>query len=531
MSESTFAASARAATHDTSIPLGAQARSAAARAAVFAVTAALAWCYADVFRTMWRQWSVSDVYSYCYLIPVISGWIAWNRRSRLAAAAFAPKPRLGIVVLLSGMALLWVGRAAGIVAFQEVSLLPTLFGVILILAGSSAAAALALPIGYLLFMLPVWDFFTDRLHGPFQLLSASLGAKLLALTSVPVHRTGVLLELPNVTLEVARACSGVNYLVSVLAISLPVAGLTFRSPARRGVIIAGSVIVAILSNSLRVALIGVLAYNGVSGDIHGPWHVFQGLFVAVVGYLAMFAGVALLSRYEPPTADDNLRAGAIETPFMVPARKWAAAALVPTIVLLAMPMLSRSADAESGAERSAASVTLPRLVGRWEVGGRPSADWRLPLAAAPNREAWTVFRSGSQEITTYVGAYAAGRRRDGSDGYWTDAFGNAARPIDVVLPGGERVRGNLASVPNGDGGRLQLVYMFSLNGWTTNDRPLAKLYQSLHRVSGFGAPAVVAVAVVDVRMETQITTDLLVSFLGGLWPAVQPISGNTAKAD
>ena len=81
-------------------------------------------------------------------------------------------------------------------------------------------------------------------------------------------------------IEVARACSGVNYLVAVLALGLPLAYLYLRSWWRRGVLIASALLIAAAANSLRVALIGVLVYYDLGAPLHGPAHVLHGLFVS-----------------------------------------------------------------------------------------------------------------------------------------------------------------------------------------------------------------------------------------------------------
>jgi exosortase/archaeosortase family protein len=121
---------------------------------------------------------------------------------------------------------------------------------------------------------------------------------MLQAVGVPAAREGTRLLLPHITLVVAEVCSGVNFLIAVVAIGIPLAYLTLRSWSRRLLLVTFGVLVSILSNSFRIALIGILNYAGVGGDIHGPFHVLQGMFVAVIGYIALFAGASMLSRTE-----------------------------------------------------------------------------------------------------------------------------------------------------------------------------------------------------------------------------------------
>ena len=119
--------------------------------------------------------------------------------------------------------------------------------------------------------------------------------KILQLVGVPAYHEGVTLHLPTITLEVARACSGVNYLIAVLALGLPLGYLYLPSLPRRAILIVSAVIIAAVSNSLRVALIGMLAYWEIGSPLHGPFHVLHGLFVSGIGYVVLFAGLRMLT--------------------------------------------------------------------------------------------------------------------------------------------------------------------------------------------------------------------------------------------
>ena len=99
---------------------------------------------------------------------------------------------------------------------------------------------------------------------------------MLQVVGIPAYREGLYLFLPNVTLEVARACSGVNYLVAILALGLPLGYLYLPTVWRRVLLLTMAIGVAAISNSLRVALIGVLSYLEIGSPLHGPGHVLHG---------------------------------------------------------------------------------------------------------------------------------------------------------------------------------------------------------------------------------------------------------------
>lgn len=264
------------------------------------LVSAFLFCYAEVLTGMvWQWWNISS-YSYAFLIPFVSAYLAWIRRDRILGLMPRPNYGGGAVLVAAGLAALVTGQLGGIQALQQVSLLITLPGVVLWLFGNAVLKALVLPVSFLWFMLPIWDFVTDPLHVPFQVFSANLGVMLLRGVGIPVFQDGVFIHLPNITLEVARACSGVNYLIAVLATSIPLATIVLTSVWKRVVLVLLAMAVSALANSLRVALIGILAYYDLSGDLHGPYHMLHGVFVSLVGYVVIFGGLWVLSRGQQP---------------------------------------------------------------------------------------------------------------------------------------------------------------------------------------------------------------------------------------
>ncbi len=365
--------------------------------------AAFAFCYAGVLATLAGQWWSNTIYTYGFLIPVISGYLVWLERDRLRLIPPAPAGVAGTALLLAGLGILLFANAGGMMIVQEASLLVTLCGLILLVLGPTWLRHLLFPVGYLAFMLPAWDALTDRLHGPFQMFSASGGVALLQLLGVPVSREGTLIRLPTITLVVAKVCSGVNYLIAVVAIGIPLAHISFRDWPRRFLLIAIGVAIAILSNTVRVALIGILVQLGIAGDLHGPYHVLQGLFVSVVGFAALFAAAALLSRGERArpgagSARPSESSTAAPHPFRLPAWAllWASALLVAAGLAIHFRHPSPTPLARDLA-------TLPTQAGPWTGHDEPP-DSTLQRAVRPDLYLSRVYAtSDGRSIRFYVG--------------------------------------------------------------------------------------------------------------------------------
>lgn len=248
----------------------------------------LAFLYHSTFAWLLKTWQEDKEFSHGFLIPLISLWLVWIKREHLASLEPRPSPVFGaLVILLSGFLLL-AGRAGGFVLAEGISLLFILPGIVLFLLGWDYLKALALPFAYLNFMVPWMEEIMNHLHRPFQLLSANLGVLVLESLRFPVFRDGVNIMLPGVSMEVAEGCSGVQFLTSVIALGIPLVYLTQRSWKRGIIVIASSVAISIPTNGARVALAGIMGYYYGSQSLHGPFHIFQGLFVSYVGFIALF---------------------------------------------------------------------------------------------------------------------------------------------------------------------------------------------------------------------------------------------------
>lgn len=335
------------------------------------VLGAFAVCYAGVFASLIQQWMTNDVYAHGFLIPFISAYLVYERRDRIALCPMAPDVRNGSLLLAVGLTVLLLGEVGSLVSLAQLSLLPSIGGLVLLLFGRDVFRQTSVAIAYLLFMIPIWEVVTGALQHPFQLLSADLGAALLQLMNIPIRHDGVLLELPNVTLQVAEACSGVNFVVAILAVALPHAYLTIGSATLRAFVAVLAILVALLTNGLRVAVIGVLAYLGFSGeDIHGPAHVLQGMSVAVVGFVVVFAAISLLARRSPRASARNVRAD------LTGMRR----NLRPTLVAGVLMALASTAVLQGfytarPVALQASLATFPTDLGGWRAGsGGPAPD-------------------------------------------------------------------------------------------------------------------------------------------------------------
>jgi EpsI family protein len=457
-------------------------------AAAVAVAAALGFCYRDVFALLVTQWMTIDTYSHGFLIPPLSLGLVYTRRDRLRRIPIAPSYVFGSAGLAAGLALLVMGRLSGVVSLQEVSLLVTLGGLVLLILGWQGLRLLAVPIAYLILMMPVLDIVTERLHQPFQLMSARVGAAILRATGHPVFVDGILVHLPSITLQVAEVCSGVNYLLAVFALGIPLAIMSFPDTTRRLLLVVGAATIAILSNALRVAVIGFLLARGWAGDVHGPGHVLQGMSVAAVGYVALFVGTWLLGKWDRGAS--LARPAPAAAPAAPARRGWLPVAIACLGLVaggVATPRLL------AGGARVALSPP-PAEIGSWRRIDAAVPQWSRTLGDEPSADAWHAYQSAAGErVQVYLAPYVSRTTGSGAR-FWTDIFDPWSRTttLDVAGRSVELNQGEYREA----GVSVSVLYWYDLGGRVAHERFAAKLAAARSAVwPGAEAPVVIIVAV------------------------------------
>ncbi len=250
-----------------------------------AVLVLLALSWSDVAAIV-DIWSRTGAFHHCFIIPPILGWLVWQRR--LVLERLSPEFSLWGAVVVGLGALLWLaGAAAYIALFRQAGTVIVAQGLVIALLGMPAARALAFPLFFALFLIPVGSEFEPWL----QLVTADIAVFLLHIVGTGAVMEGVFIATPAGLFRVAEACSGTAFLLAMAAYALLVAAMCFASWRRRVVFVAAAMFAAILTNGIRA--FGVMELANLT-SIHNPVvedHVLYGwLLFALV--LALLMGAA-----------------------------------------------------------------------------------------------------------------------------------------------------------------------------------------------------------------------------------------------
>jgi exosortase len=229
------------------------------------------------------------------LVLAVGGWLAWRRRSRLAAAQGRGSLGIGCLLWLCAFALYLWSTLVGAADLMLLSLGGLLLAVAALAGGSAGVRAMALPAAILLFALPIPSPLENEVVWQLQLASATGGHALLTLLGLDVTRAGALLRHEETFFLVIESCSGLRSIRTLTLVALVLRELFGTNRRRLWALVAGAPLLALALNVVRIAIIATDATQG-EPEI-GEQHVGQGLTVLAIGTALLFlAGHFLAGR-------------------------------------------------------------------------------------------------------------------------------------------------------------------------------------------------------------------------------------------
>ena len=263
------------------------------------LTLLLAALYAQVLARLVLQWYQNPDYSHGFLVPLLAGYIVWRKRYEWDEAPREPS-WLGLPIVVGSLGLLYLGNLGAEQFLARVSLWFVILGLIMYFEGSRRLRTISFPVAFLLFMIPLPAMIYNQIVFPLQLLASRCATRSLeAINLFPVLREGNLLLLPNYTLEVVEACSGIRSLMALLGLASVYGFLMERNLLLRIVLIIAMVPVAIAANAIRVmALAFCTQFWGIE-VAESMLHPISGILIfciATVMLLALHAAIVLLQR-------------------------------------------------------------------------------------------------------------------------------------------------------------------------------------------------------------------------------------------
>ena len=263
------------------------------------LTGLLGFLYYEILAGLVYDWDTDPNYSHGFLVPFMSAYFLWERWEQLTTLAIRPNG-WGIPLLGFGVLMLVIGSVGAELFTQRMSLIVVLSSLVLLILGKEILLHLSLPIGFLVFMIPLPSIVVNTIAFPLQIFAAQTAAFCLFNLGIPVLREGNLITLATSTLEVAEACSGLRSLMALLALGSVYGYFSQRLMWKRWTLVIISIPIAILANAFRVTGTGVLANYWGPEAAEGFYHTFEGWLVFFVAFVLLLACGTLISRVGRP---------------------------------------------------------------------------------------------------------------------------------------------------------------------------------------------------------------------------------------
>jgi exosortase D (VPLPA-CTERM-specific) len=473
-----------------------------------AIVVALIWFYWPVLAKLVNYLASSEDYSYGLLIPVVSVYIVYTKLPEIRRESWQPT-WVGLAVMFLGFCLYIFGELASDLFIPRVSFIIVISGLLLLTGGWAVLRLFAFPLLLLFLMLPLPGFIIKQLTIPLQLISSQLATWLLQTVGVPAVRYGNVIDLGVRQLQVVAACSGLRYILSLVALGVIFCYFYQRKLWKAVILILAVIPAAVLSNALRVAGMGV--YPALQ---EGFWHTFSGWLI----FLFCFSFLGLLNLvmdyiWSPPPVTLINKASPTAEPLPNGSKKSCVSYLVAALVLVMVAgPVAGSVSLVPPVPLRQSFANFPMQLGPWQ-GRQLLVDPAVIAALQSDAQLSADYINQEHEtVSLWVDYYANQRMAHGvhspfaclQGGGWTIL----KTSIIEVAPG---LPVNYVEI-NYLGERFIVFYWFIQRGrWMTSEY-LGKLYMGYDRLTSRRADGVLIRLITPVGKDVESARDSLSSF-------------------
>ena len=245
----------------------------------------------SVMVSAWER----DDYNYAYLIPVVVLYLIWEKRTQLSELESRPSWH-GAILIFTGIFFYLLGELGGEYLTMYISSWLFLVGICWVHLGWQKLKIIAFPLCVVPTMFPLPNFLYTKITLKLQLISSKLGVAVIQFYGLSAYREGNVIDLGFTQLQVVEACSGLRYLFPLLVLGILLAYFFKAALWKRIVLVLSTIPLSIITNSLRIAMTGILF------EIWGPvvadefFHGFSGWIIFVSAMSVMLLEMWILGK-------------------------------------------------------------------------------------------------------------------------------------------------------------------------------------------------------------------------------------------
>jgi exosortase len=254
--------------------------------------------YTPTFFWMKIRWFARDsYYSHGILIPFVVGYLIWDKRKQLQdilKTNSSPSHPWGIPLIITGLLIHTISSVLRVYFTSGFSLLITIIGIILHFYGAKILKALAFPLFFLSFMIPLPEVTIVNISFRMKMFAASISARTINAIGILAIRDGSVIRMPHAYVIVDDVCSGLRSLISLGALG-SIFAYFFKAPLwKRIALFLTTIPIAIITNVFRVVFLAfvseVWGHEAASGLVHD----FSGYSIFIIAFILLAASGKLL---------------------------------------------------------------------------------------------------------------------------------------------------------------------------------------------------------------------------------------------
>jgi exosortase C (VPDSG-CTERM-specific) len=251
--------------------------------------------------------AANDRYSYVFLVPIISAYFIWNKKGlkdwgyKHAHGKIYFITSIGTFSLLGYLAFYLYGLDLShndYLSLTIFSFICYLLAIALIAFGEAAVKKHCFSVCFLFLLVPIPSYVVGVFEVFLQYASAEATDWLLTISGTSCFRQGMVFEMPGLSLEIARECSGIDSTFVLVVVSIVAGRMLLKKTWSRIALTVLAVPLGILRNGMRVFTLAMLTLHVDPGTIDGPIHHQGGPMFFAISLAPLFGLAMLLRRLE-----------------------------------------------------------------------------------------------------------------------------------------------------------------------------------------------------------------------------------------
>lgn len=474
------------------------------------------------YETAWSMvsiWYRSETFAHGFIIVPITLWLIWEKRSALKP--MAPQPEYRVLLLLLGGGFLWLaGYLADALVVQQLALVSILIFAVWTLLGNRITWALAFPLAFLFFAVPMGE----DLVPPLMEVTATATVYLVKLTGIPVYREGLFFSLPSGDWSVVEACSGIRYLIASVTLGCLYAYLTYDRLGKRIIFIIVAALVPIAANAVRAYIIVMLGHLSDMKIATGVDHLIYGwFFFGIVMMILFWIGSIWRDKEIKSTWVQHTSFASGQK--IVSNVKLLTASILSISITAIWPVLAVAID-DQVLEVSQAEIETPDEIASWSKTSEEFWQWKAMFIGADKRVDH-FYRNGSHRVMLSAGQYVAqaqGKEMINSQNLLVDPTLKAWRVVGAESQSiriGEETVSVDVSLLSGEGRKLLVWSWYRVGTLSTANPYVVKIYESFLKLTFNRSAASKVVYSIEVEDERRLPTKILEEFITASYPILK----------